>query len=106
MTIACAWWDESDGLKRITAIADARAAGETKVRDMTHDAPVDPTVTARFAFPEVMQCASVGPYRPEGLRNHDSFKHLYPGSQTAPASSSSVTAELTSILPQQPEIAG
>jgi hypothetical protein len=28
MTIACAWWDESDGLKRITAIADARAAVE------------------------------------------------------------------------------
>jgi hypothetical protein len=30
MTIACAWWDESDGLQRITAIADARAAVEKK----------------------------------------------------------------------------
>lgn len=28
MTIACAWWDESDGSKRITAIADSRAAVE------------------------------------------------------------------------------
>lgn len=28
MTIACAWWDESDGLRRITAIADSRAAVE------------------------------------------------------------------------------
>jgi hypothetical protein len=28
MTIACVWWDQSDGLKRITAIADSRAAAE------------------------------------------------------------------------------
>jgi hypothetical protein len=44
-------------------------------------------VTARFALPEVMQCAGVGPYRPDVRRNHDSFKHLYPGGQAAPASS-------------------
>jgi hypothetical protein len=76
---------------------------ETKVRDMTHDAPVDPTVTERFALPEVMQCAGVGAYRPEALGNHDSFKHLYPGGQAAPASSE---AKLTSIPPQPPENAG
>jgi hypothetical protein len=75
---------------------------ETKVRDVTHDAPVDPTVAARFALPEVMQCAGVGPYGPEALRNHDSFKHLCPGSQAALASSSQET-ELSSIAPQQPE---
>jgi uncharacterized protein (DUF2235 family) len=73
---------------------------ETKVRDMTHDAPVDPTVTARFALPGVTQCANVGPYRPEALRNHDNFKHFYPGGQAAPASSSP-EAELSSIPPQQ-----
>jgi hypothetical protein len=28
MTIACIWWDQSDGLRRITAIADSRAAVE------------------------------------------------------------------------------
>lgn len=28
MTVACVWWDESDGLRRVTAIADSRAAVE------------------------------------------------------------------------------
>jgi uncharacterized protein (DUF2235 family) len=87
----------------------SRVAGmnwETKVRDVTHDAPVDPTVTTRFALPEVTQCAGVGAYRPEALRNHDRFKHLYPGGQTSPASSSSQEAELTSIPPQQPGSTG
>jgi hypothetical protein len=79
---------------------------ETMVRDVTHDAPVDPTVTTRFALPEVTQCAGVGTYRPEALRNHDRFKHLYPGGQTSPASSSSQEAELTSIPPQQPGSTG
>jgi hypothetical protein len=52
----------------------------TKIRDVTHDAPVHPTVRARFEPAEVTQCASVGPYRPEALRKHDDFKHLYPPS--------------------------
>jgi hypothetical protein len=39
-----------------------------------------------FWFPEVMQCAGVGSYRPE-TTHHDNFKHLCPGGQ-APASSS------------------
>jgi uncharacterized protein (DUF2235 family) len=51
---------------------------ETKFRDITHDAPVDPTVTTRAGFPEVTQCAAVGPYRPDALRKHDDFKQLYP----------------------------
>jgi hypothetical protein len=50
---------------------------ETKVRDITHDAPVDPTVKTRADLPSVTQCATVGPYRPDALRNHDDFKHLY-----------------------------
>jgi uncharacterized protein (DUF2235 family) len=49
-----------------------------QIRDITHDAAVHPTVADRFALPEVAQCASVGPYRPEALRQHDRFKHLYP----------------------------
>lgn len=49
----------------------------TKVRDVTQDAPVHPTVAYRFALAEVTQCAAVGPYRPEALRGHDKFKRLY-----------------------------
>ncbi len=49
-----------------------------KIRDVTHDAPVHPTVGTRFGLPEVIQCASVGAYRPEALRHHDDFKQLYP----------------------------
>lgn len=59
---------------------------ETKVRDIKPDAPVDPTVTTRFALAEVTQCADVGSYRPEALRQHDNFRHLYLGNQTSPAS--------------------
>jgi hypothetical protein len=51
---------------------------ETKVRDITHDAPVDPTVKTRAALASVTQCSDVGPYRPEALRGHDDFKGLYP----------------------------
>ena len=53
----------------------------TKIRDITHDAPVHPTVQTRFGLPEVAQCASAGPYRPEALRSHDDFKQLYPPAQ-------------------------
>jgi hypothetical protein len=55
----------------------ARMNWETKVRDITQDAPVDPTVNARAGLSEVTQCAVVGPYRPEALRKHDDFKQLY-----------------------------
>jgi hypothetical protein len=48
-----------------------------KIRDITHDAPVHPTVQTRFALTEVTQCASIGSYRPEALRRHDNFKQLY-----------------------------
>jgi uncharacterized protein (DUF2235 family) len=54
---------------------------ETKVRDISHDAPVDPTVTTRAGLPEVTQCAIVGPYRPEALRRHDDFRQLYLSAQ-------------------------
>ena len=49
----------------------------TQVRHVTNDAPLHPTVADRFALTEVVQCASVGPYRPEALRQHDNFKQLY-----------------------------
>jgi uncharacterized protein (DUF2235 family) len=54
---------------------------KTKMRDITHDAPVDPTVRMRADLVQVPQCASVGPYRPEALRHHDEFMHLYPQTQ-------------------------
>jgi uncharacterized protein (DUF2235 family) len=47
---------------------------ETKIRDIPHNAPLDPTVTVRAGLAQVTQCASVGPYRPEALRDHDEFK--------------------------------
>jgi uncharacterized protein (DUF2235 family) len=59
---------------------------EVQIRQVTHDAPVHPTVAGRFALAEVMLCASVGPYRPEALRQHDRFKRLYLPSSAPPAS--------------------
>jgi hypothetical protein len=49
-----------------------------KIREITPDAPLHPTVRTRFGLPEVAQCAGVGPYRPEALRYHHDFKPLYP----------------------------
>jgi hypothetical protein len=50
---------------------------ETTVRVIDPGAIVDPTVTTRAGLTAVLQCASVGPYRPEALRNHNDFKKLY-----------------------------
>jgi uncharacterized protein (DUF2235 family) len=50
---------------------------ETKIREMNSKAPVDPTVKTRAGLAKVTQCACVGPYRPEALRNHDDFKQYY-----------------------------
>ncbi|MBR0695930.1 DUF2235 domain-containing protein [Bradyrhizobium lablabi] len=58
----------------------ARLNWEVEVRSITHDAPVHPTVANRFELPEVTQCAVTGPYRPEALRLHDTFKRFYSGS--------------------------
>lgn len=53
---------------------------DIETRKIKHDAPVHPTVDARFALPQVVQCARVGAYRPEALRDHDKFKAYYPPS--------------------------
>lgn len=50
----------------------------TKIRDITHDAPLHPTVRTRLSLPEVVHCAGTGAYRPEALRHHDDFAALYP----------------------------
>lgn len=50
---------------------------EVELRNITHNAPVHPTVVARFNLPAVLQCARVGPYRPDALANHDDFKRFY-----------------------------
>lgn len=57
---------------------------ETKVREMTHDAPVDPTVKTRAGLPKVTQCARVGAYRPDALAHHGDFKGYYPPASTSP----------------------
>jgi hypothetical protein len=41
----------------------------------------NPPPGAKWA--EVTQCASVGPYRPAALRNHDDFKQLFPPAESA-----------------------
>ena len=75
--------DTLDAYRRQTsevglAAASCRRPGwETKVRVIDPAARVDPTVTTRAGLPAVVQCASVGPYRPEALRNHNDFKQLY-----------------------------
>ncbi|TAI60328.1 DUF2235 domain-containing protein [Bradyrhizobium sp. Leo170] len=50
---------------------------EIEVRQIQHDAPVHPIVSERFELASVAQCANVGPYRPEALKQHDAFKHFY-----------------------------
>ncbi len=46
----------------------ARQNWETNVRVIDPDGHVDPTVTTRAGLSAVVQCATVGPYRPEALR--------------------------------------
>jgi hypothetical protein len=60
---------------------------ETKVRVVDPEAKVDPTVATRAGLSAVVQCATVGPYRPEALRNHNDFKQLYlpPAQRPEPA---------------------
>jgi uncharacterized protein (DUF2235 family) len=50
---------------------------EVKIRTITHDGPVHPTVRERFALGHVMQCEGSGPYRPEALKSHDDFNGYY-----------------------------
>lgn len=51
---------------------------ETKIREVTHDAPLDPTVVVRAGLAQVAQCATVGPYRPAALHDHDVFFKPHP----------------------------
>lgn len=48
-----------------------------KVRVPDHDAPLHPSVIERFKAAEVLQYDVLGPYRPEGLRNHEAVKQYY-----------------------------
>lgn len=51
---------------------------EVQIRTIDPDAPVHPTVSARFDRASVVQCArTVAPYRPEALRNHHKFERYY-----------------------------
>jgi len=59
---------------------------EVELRDIRPDAPLHPTVKARFTLPEVTQCARVGAYRPEALCGHDDFKRFYPTASKGGAS--------------------
>jgi hypothetical protein len=58
---------------------------ETITRAVLHDANVHDTVAERFALAEVIDCAKVGKYRPEALREHDKFKQFFPALPAAVA---------------------
>jgi len=47
------------------------------IRDPKPIATLHPSVAERFALDSVPRQGGEGPYRPEALRNHDDFKHLY-----------------------------
>ena len=55
----------------------AAALGYLKVRDITSNAMVHPSVKERFDLPCVVQCAGSGPYRPKALIGHNDFKEYY-----------------------------
>jgi uncharacterized protein (DUF2235 family) len=48
-----------------------------RVRDPRPDSPMHPSVGERFALASAPYQGGTGPYRPEALKDHDSFKHLY-----------------------------
>lgn len=62
---------------------------EVEIREITHNAPVHPTVRTRFDLPEVAQCAHVGAYRPDALAHHDEFKRYYTPASASPAEATS-----------------
>ena len=47
-------------------------------RDPVENATLHPSVSERFALASVPRQGGEGPYRPDALRNHELFKHLYP----------------------------
>ena len=50
---------------------------DVQVREVKPFYLVHETVEQRFSLPSVPQCGGWAPYRPEALRHHDKFKHLY-----------------------------
>ena len=54
-----------------------RAGWKVEIRDIDEQAIVHPSVVERFELAEVSQYAGFGPYRPDGLRNHESLKKHY-----------------------------
>jgi uncharacterized protein (DUF2235 family) len=50
---------------------------KVQIREIDPKAMVHPTVAERFALVEVTQCAGSGPYRPEALRTHQTFRGYY-----------------------------
>lgn len=62
------WW-----LRTLTGKLNWRVAP----RDPKPMATLHESVGIRFALPSVPRQGGEGPYRPEALRNHDDFKHLY-----------------------------
>ena len=64
-----------------------------KIRDVKPEAVVHPSVDQRFALADVARYDGSGPYKPEALRQHLKFKHLYKTGSTG--------AQLTNVPPDQ-----
>lgn len=47
------------------------------IRDPMENSPVHPSVVERFAMEQVEHLGGRGPYRPEALKKHEQFLHLY-----------------------------
>ncbi|PZP08167.1 MAG: DUF2235 domain-containing protein, partial [Sphingomonas hengshuiensis] len=54
-----------------------RLTWKAELRDPIAAATLHPSVEERFGLESVVRQGGEGPYRPEALRSHERFRHLY-----------------------------
>lgn len=74
-------WPAANGLQhcevQYSREARLKPTWPSKARKIVSDAPLHPTVLARFALAAVPHCREMLPYRPEALKNHKDVAHYY-----------------------------
>lgn len=76
--------DTLDRLKpRLLANLMSSKNWATKIREISPEAPVHPSVVERFELASAPQCNGTGPYRPPALQKHTRFIHYYGGGSDA-----------------------
>lgn len=74
-------WGSPDGMQHCEVQYSSehkwRPTWRSKDREIKQDAPLHPSVLARFALSEVPHCRTMKPYRPKILREHRDVKHYY-----------------------------